>query len=122
MRLSGPSKQPGTKFGRGGAETRRNPGSCFLSPRLCVSASFLLALLAPAYGQQLICRRGGGGGVNNGRPPAATRLRIRAHGPVTLEGGTVPNLTYSVRITASARTDAEARRIVMMSAVRVETG
>jgi len=60
--------------------------------------------------------------VINGSVPAAARLRIRAHGPVTLQGGTVPNLTYTVKITATARTDAEARRIVLMSAVRVESG
>ncbi len=52
------------------------------------------------------------------------RLRVNAHGPVTLEGGTANELTYTVKLSVSARgvrSEAEARRWLQQYAVRVES-
>ena len=45
-----------------------------------------------------------------GTVPAASRLRVNAHGPVTLEGGVAKDLSYTIRLSVNARTEAEARR------------
>src|ERR1051326_8407722 len=86
------------------------------------SALAVLALLLPAYAQQLTCRNGRCERIIYGTAPAPTRLRINAHGPVTLEGGTAKDLTYSVKVVAIARTDAETRRALQTYAVRLEAG
>src|SRR5882724_5307755 len=56
-----------------------------------------------------------------GTQPAAKRLRINAHGPVTLQAGTGTALTYSVRVSVRARSEAEARRVLSHYAVKLET-
>jgi DUF4097 and DUF4098 domain-containing protein YvlB len=56
-----------------------------------------------------------------GSHPAARKLRINAHGPVTLLGGTASTVSYAVSVTVRARTEAEARRFLERYAVRVET-
>src|ERR1051326_8641936 len=85
------------------------------------SALAVLALLLPAYAQQLTCRNGRCERVIYGSAPAPTRLRINAHGPVTLEGGTSNDLSYSIKVVATARTDSEARRALQAYAVRLES-
>src|ERR1019366_10405550 len=54
-----------------------------------------------------------------GAVPAAPRLRVKAAGPVTLEGGVSGNLSYQVKVSVKARTAAEARRIFERYAVRL---
>src|SRR4051812_23343298 len=56
-----------------------------------------------------------------GTTPAARRLRINAHGPVTLQAGSGPSITYSVRVTVRARSEAEARRVLQRYDVKLET-
>lgn len=53
-----------------------------------------------------------------GNARAARRLRINAHGPVTLQAGASPNITYSVRLSVRARTESEARRVMQNYRVR----
>src|SRR4051812_42504313 len=85
------------------------------------SALALLALLPFAGAQRggLVCRNGSCEKVIYGTAPAGTRLRVNAHGPVTLEGGTAPALQYTVKVTVSARSEAEARRWLQLYTVRV---
>lgn len=56
-----------------------------------------------------------------GSGPARQRLRINAHGPVTLEGGVSGNLSYTVTVSVSARTEAEALRWLKQYAVHLES-
>jgi DUF4097 and DUF4098 domain-containing protein YvlB len=54
-----------------------------------------------------------------GRPAGGpARLRINAHGPVTLEGGVSREVSYTLRISVNVRTQAEARRILERYRVR----
>ncbi len=82
-----------------------------------------LAVLAfqPFAGAQkgFTCKNGTCEKVIYGTAPAGTRLRVNAHGPVKLEGGSSPDLQYTVTVTVSARTEAEARRWLQQYAVRV---
>src|SRR6185369_5398761 len=85
------------------------------------SALALLAFLPFAGAQRggLTCRNGSCEKVIYGTAPAGSRLRVNAHGPVSLEGGTSPTLQYVVKVSISARTEAEARRWLQSYAVRV---
>src|SRR5215831_4379161 len=47
-----------------------------------------------------------------GSRPATNRLRINAHGPVTLQAGTGADISYTVRLSVRARTEAEARQVL----------
>jgi len=97
------------------------------SPRLCVSASILCAAAAsllavlPAGAQEWVCKDGRCERMIYGTAPATGRLRIRAHGPVTLEAGVSNNLSYTVSVKINARTEAEARRTLQQFAVRTES-
>jgi DUF4097 and DUF4098 domain-containing protein YvlB len=55
----------------------------------------------------------------SGAAPAAPRLRVNAHGPVTLEGGVSKNVSYQVKVGVKTSTAAEARRILDRYAVRL---
>jgi len=55
----------------------------------------------------------------SGAAPAAPRLRVNAHGPVTLEGGVSKNVSYQVKVSVKTPTAAEARHILNRYAVRV---
>src|SRR3954453_4741647 len=55
-----------------------------------------------------------------GSQPAAKRLRINAQGPVTLQAGPGTALTDSVRGSVRARSQAEARKVLMHYAVKLE--
>src|SRR4051794_16810536 len=56
-----------------------------------------------------------------GVAPATRRLRINAHGPVTLQGGEANNISYSVRLSVQARTEAEARTVMQRYNVHVNS-
>jgi len=55
-----------------------------------------------------------------GSAPASHRLRVIAHGPVTLLAGTTPNFSYTVRVSVRARTEAEARQVLKSYMVRAD--
>ncbi|MGO9260485.1 MAG: hypothetical protein ACLQU1_29885 [Bryobacteraceae bacterium] len=80
-----------------------------------------LALVAPVGAQDLTCRNGQCERMIYGNAPAARRLRIRAHGPVTLEAGASNTLSYVVSVKVNARTEAEGRRTLQQFAVRAES-
>jgi len=54
-----------------------------------------------------------------GAAPAAPRLRVNAHGPVTLEGGVSLNVSYQVKVSVKTRTAAEALRVLERYTVRL---
>jgi DUF4097 and DUF4098 domain-containing protein YvlB len=55
----------------------------------------------------------------NGSVPAARRLRINAHGPVTVQAGEANRISYTVHLSVRARTEAEARFVMQRYSVRV---
>jgi hypothetical protein len=55
----------------------------------------------------------------HGIAPAGRRLRINAHGPVTVQAGAANAISYTVRLTVRARTEAEARNVMQRYNVRV---
>jgi DUF4097 and DUF4098 domain-containing protein YvlB len=84
------------------------------------SALAVLAFLPFAGAQRgMTCKNGNCEKVIYGTAPAGSRLRVNAHGPVTLEGGASTSLVYSVTVTVSARSETEARRFLQQYAVRV---
>jgi len=84
------------------------------------SALAVLALLPYAGAQKgLTCKNGKCEKVIYGTAPAASRLRVNAHGPVTLEGGASTSLLYTVTVSVSARSETEARRWLQQYEVRV---
>jgi len=54
-----------------------------------------------------------------GGAPIAPRLRINAHGPVTLQGAVAGQLQYTIKVTFRASGEAEARRILQAYPVRI---
>src|SRR5438445_13252538 len=48
----------------------------------------------------------------HGSAPARKRLRINAHGPVTLQAGTGSTLTYTASASVRARSESEASRVL----------
>jgi DUF4097 and DUF4098 domain-containing protein YvlB len=55
----------------------------------------------------------------SGSVPAARRLRINAHGPVTVQAGTANRISYTVHLSVRARSEAEARIVMQRYSVRV---
>jgi hypothetical protein len=92
------------------------------------SVAVLLALLPlGAAGQEpheaALEREPGGWALTyQGTLPAAPRLRINGHGPVTLEGGTAQTFIYSVRLSVAARSAAEARSMLRHAPLAVRRG
>lgn len=81
----------------------------------------VLAALLPASAQQWICKNGKCERTISGSSATGPRVRVSAHGPVTVEGATsARDLIYSVRLTVNARNEAEARRIFQNYAVHVD--
>ena len=81
-----------------------------------LTAVALLPLLAlgqprpgqPGPGQPRLARDGDRWvRVYSGSEPAGQRLRVNAHGPVTFQGGTASRLQYTVRVSVTARTEAQ---------------
>jgi len=85
------------------------------------SALAVLAALLPASAQQLVCKDGKCERIIYGSAPAGSRLRVNAHGPVTLEGGVSKNLSYTIRLSVNARSEAEGRRALQQYTVHVAT-
>jgi hypothetical protein len=80
----------------------------------------VLAALLPASAQQWTCRAGKCERVITGSAPCGSRMKVSAHGPVTLEAGASRDLAYTVRLTVNARNEAQARRLLQNYAVRVD--
>jgi DUF4097 and DUF4098 domain-containing protein YvlB len=85
------------------------------------SALAAIAALPPLMAQQLTCRNGKCERTIYGTMPATARLRVSVHGPVTLEAGVSKTLTYTVKLSVDARSEAEGRRLLTRYAVRVGT-
>jgi len=96
---------------RRGAQTR---GLLWWSLGLCFSTFILPA-------QQIVCRDGRCEATISGAAPASARLRINAHGPVTLEGEKSRDVSYTVKLVVTARSDAEGRRLLQNYAVRLRS-
>ncbi|HYW43829.1 MAG TPA: hypothetical protein VE959_13285 [Bryobacteraceae bacterium] len=80
-----------------------------------------LALVPLAMAQRGVTRENGRWvRTITGSAPATAQLRVNAHGPVTLEGGVSQNLSYVIKISVYARTEAEALRRLSQYAVQVE--
>jgi len=85
------------------------------------SALALFACLVPTGAQTAITRENGYWvRTITGTASPRQRLRINAHGPVTLEGGVARDLSYTVVVRINARTEFEARHILQQYFVRVE--
>src|SRR5690348_242177 len=87
-------------------------------------AAWLFAALPLAVFAQPALVREGGRWVETltGSVPAGVRLRASCQGPVHLEAGAAGDGNYTVRLSVAARTEAEARRILERSIVRVSSG
>src|SRR5947208_9585533 len=81
----------------------------------------LLAAMLPVSAQPLVCKNGQCERIIYGAAPAGSRLRVNAHGPVTLEGGVSKNLSYTIRLSVNARSEAEGRRALQQYTVHVAT-
>ena len=91
-----------------------------LSSALAVLAALpATSLPLSAEPPQLVCKNGKCERIIYGTAPAGSRLRVNAHGPVTLEGGVGKDLKYTIRLSVNARTEAEGRRALQQYAVRV---
>jgi DUF4097 and DUF4098 domain-containing protein YvlB len=55
----------------------------------------------------------------HGDAPAGRRLRINAHGPVSVQAGAANSISYTVRLSVRARSEAEARNVMQRYNVRV---
>src|SRR5882724_7590407 len=55
-----------------------------------------------------------------GVAPAGKRLRINAHGPVTLQAGTGSQFSYTVSVRVRARSEAEAANVLQRYAPKLE--
>src|SRR5436190_13952165 len=86
----------------------------------CLALAVLVLLPGGAAQPSLIRENGKLVAVFYGSAPAAPRLHINSHGPVTVEGGVSNNFTYSVKVILNARTEAEARRVLRAYAVRAD--
>src|SRR5450631_1260599 len=55
----------------------------------------------------------------SGSAPAGRRLRINAHGPVSVQAGAANSISYTVHLSVRARSEAEARNVMQRYNVRV---
>ena len=81
----------------------------------------VLAVLPVAVWSQpaVTCHRGQCIQTLTGQASIGQRLRVNAHGPVTLEAGVERQLKYTVRLVVQASSEAEARTIFDSHTVRV---
>ena len=87
------------------------------------SVVVILGLLpAPSVSQQTKVVREGNRFARDfyGNAPPARRLRVNAHGPVTVQAGASPNLQYIVRLSVQARTEREAISVLQHYSIRQE--
>ena len=86
------------------------------------SALAALALLMPSGAQPPLARENGRWVERiSGSAPATARLRVNAHGPVTLEAGVSKDLSYTLTVSVNARSESEARRLLQHYTLRVES-
>jgi hypothetical protein len=92
-----------------------------LSSALCALSALALV---PASAQEATLRREGDRWVQtfNGSDnvPPGMRLRVNAHGPVTVVTDVASALSYSVKVAVRARNENEARRVLRGYSVRLE--
>jgi len=81
----------------------------------------LLAASAAVFAQPLVHEGGRWIQTVTGSVPAVSRLRIDCQGPVHLDAGTAGELTYTARLSVSARSEAEARQILARSVTRANS-
>jgi hypothetical protein len=88
---------------------------------LCHVTLIALLLLAPAAGLAQNVTREGNRWVTTvtGTAPAAARLRVNSQGPVHIEGGSGREVSYTARMSVSAGSAEEARRIFDQYRIRV---
>jgi len=88
-----------------------------------LSAVVVLALMPLAGEGQEAPRRERDGWVRTytGTLPAAARLRVNGHGPVTVNAGGSAAFSFSVRLSVRARSEGEARRILDRAPLQVVT-
>jgi DUF4097 and DUF4098 domain-containing protein YvlB len=55
----------------------------------------------------------------SGSAPAGRRLRINAHGPVSVQAGAANSISYTVHLSVRARSESEARVVMQRYSVRV---
>jgi DUF4097 and DUF4098 domain-containing protein YvlB len=80
----------------------------------------LAALPLACWAQQAItCQRGQCVEVFAGQADIGQQLRVKAHGPVTLEAGVEKELKYTARVVVRAANEGEARHMLERYAVRV---
>ncbi len=85
------------------------------------SVAVLLALPNPGGAQAPVTfENGRWTRTFKGTAPAAQRLRVNAHGPVTLSGSERANFSYEVKVSVTARSEAVARRLLQLYAIRAE--
>ena len=90
------------------------------SARVALAWLPLVAFVSAAFAQQELTREGDVWvRTFSGAGPATPRLRVNAHGPVTLEGGVSQDLSYQVKVSVKTRTAAEALRVLERYAVRL---
>src|SRR5450759_1262289 len=83
--------------------------------------AILLLLPLPAAPQTTGIVREGDRFVRDfrGIAPPGRRLRINAHGPVSVQAGVANSISYTVHLSVRARTEAEARYVMRRYNVRV---
>ena len=82
---------------------------------------FFAAMLPPAGAQgNISCANGQCVRVYEGSAPAASKLRVNAHGPVAVQGAVSDKIVYTVKVTVSAHSEAMARRLLENYRVRTE--
>jgi hypothetical protein len=87
------------------------------------SLAILVAILGqqPIFGQQPLKQEGDSWvRTYTGSIPAAARLRVNGHGPVTLTAGVGREIGYTVKVSVMARTEAEARRMLDRESIHAE--
>lgn len=85
---------------------------------LAAGAALTAAWVSSGYGQEVL-KHDGGGWVRTftGTAPAAPRLKVIGHGPVTVEAGATRDFSYVVTVRVMARSETEARRKLARAAV-----
>ena len=84
-------------------------------------AVIALAIPLATRGQQPLKREGDSWvRTYSGSIPAALKLRVNGHGPVTLTTGGAHDIGYTVKVSVMARTEAEARRMLDRESIHSE--
>lgn len=96
---------------KSGPKGRSFPWSLTPGPWPLLLAAALLLPLAGSSQPDIQRESDGWVRVYSGTLPAAPRLRINGHGPVSLDAGGRA-FTYSIRVSIAARSEAEARRLL----------